>query len=57
MSKYKRHGPGLKPGVNEADTGSRVGKVKGAAKTGRVRAVSEKARSMVAGNASVKRKH
>lgn len=22
----KRHGPGLKPGLNEADTGSKVGK-------------------------------
>ena len=34
VTKGKRSGPGLKPGVNEADTGSVVGQVKGAVKLG-----------------------
>ena len=50
----KRSGPGLKPGLNMADTGSVVNTVRGYAVTGRVRSSGNKA--MVAANASRRRK-
>lgn len=51
-TKGKQRGKGLKPGLNMADTGSVVGQVRGNVGFGRMRPVSEKSRSMVAGNAS-----
>lgn len=54
QTKGKRKGPGLKPGLNMADTGSVVGTAKGYVATGKMRTPSEKSRSMVAGNASKK---
>lgn len=54
QTKGKRKGPGLKPGLNMADTGSVVGTAKGYAVTGKMRTPSEKSRSMVAGNAAKK---
>lgn len=57
MKQGKRKGPGLKPGLNMADTGSVVGTAKGSISTGKMRKPSDKSRSMVAGNASKKTKH
>jgi hypothetical protein len=54
---FKRSGPGLKPGVNEADTGSVVGSVRGTVSFGRMRSSgnSNAKNNMVSGNASRKR--
>lgn len=56
--KGKRSGPGLKPGLNAADTGSVVNTVKGAVSYGRLRVSGNdpKRNSMVSGNTGLKRR-
>lgn len=54
----KRDGPGLKPGINMADTGSVVNTVKGTVSFGRLRVSGNDAKrnSMVSGNSGLKRR-
>ena len=55
---FNRNGPGLKPGVNEADTGSVVNSVRGYAVQGRQKVSGNDAKrnSMVSANASNRRR-
>jgi len=52
MKKFKRSGPGLKPGVNEADTSGVVNSVKGFVAFGRMKVSGNdpKRNSNVSGN-------
>lgn len=56
--RFNRTGPGLKPGVNEADTGSVVNSVRGHVVFGRTRVSGNdpKRNSMVSGNTGLKRR-
>ncbi len=56
--KGKRSGPGLKPGLNAADTGSVVGTAKGTVSFGKLRVSGNdpKRNSMVSGNTGLKRR-
>ena len=58
MRKGKRSGPGLKPGLNAADTGSVVNTVKGAVSFGRLRVSGNdpSRNKMVSGNTGLKRR-
>ncbi len=58
QTKGKRSGPGLKPGLNAADTGSVVHTVRGHVSHGRMRVSGNdpKRNSMVSGNTGLKRR-
>lgn len=58
VRKGKRSGPGLKPGLNMADTGSVVNSVRGTVSYGRLRVSGNdpKRNQMVSGNTGLKRR-